>query len=197
MNIILNRKLHLIIFILLNTLHLYSNEHQNNDFRLNTEVGLGYSTGIELHKNEGNLKGITSYLRFMWKPQHRLNIGLEFDYLKIREIEKKDVSTEFGSTDFNSTLSAIPILLVFNMEFNDLQVYSGIGVSYMWSEATAYNQKIVNDNINYSLMISGKYIIKKFNENNLSLEVKSNIITKLDLMLINFNINYEFNLYKW
>ncbi len=197
MNIILNRMLHVIIFVLLNTLHLYSNENKDNDFRINSELGIGYSTGIELHKQEGNLKGLTSYLRVMWKPQHRLNLGLEIDYLKIREIDKKNVNTEFGKTDFNSTLSAIPILLVFNMEFNNLQIYTGVGVSYMMSELTAYNQKIINTNINYNLMISGKYIIKKFNENNLSLEVKSNIITKLDLMLINFNINYEFNLYKW
>lgn len=59
--------------------------------------------------------GFGGSVRLMWKPEHLLRVGLETGIIQVYSIRNSDVQSPFGTTDFSSSLHAIPLALMFSM----------------------------------------------------------------------------------
>ena len=94
--------------------------------------------GASYNLKEDNFKStminFSPSLRLLWKPDHRLNIGIETTYMMVRKTE-----TEKNRQNLHAKLEALPIYLVFNMTVMNIDMTGGIGISYMKSTISAFN----------------------------------------------------------
>lgn len=114
-------------------------------YKVNVIAGLGYSYFItSLAEFDGlNPHSFNATAKIMWQPEHLLRVGIESGYLSFYSYEQTGFTSEYGTTDVKSSLAAVPIILVFAMElFDNLEVSSGVGVYFLFSEINSYNNKV-------------------------------------------------------
>lgn len=114
-------------------------------YKVNVIVGLGYSYFLtSLAELDGlNPHSFNATAKIMWQPEHLLRVGIESGYLSFYSYKQTGFTSEYGTTDVKSSLAAVPIILVFAMElFDNLEVSSGVGVYFLFSEIDSYNNKV-------------------------------------------------------
>ncbi|MFC2130428.1 hypothetical protein ACFLSQ_03235 [Bacteroidota bacterium] len=198
MNIIANRNI-IIALILWALVFSYTNAEgkeavQDSTFRIMLDISVGYTASADTNFLSG---GITPSLRLIWEPDHRLNIGFETGLLHIEHHSIEEKLYESGITDFYASLNAIPILAVFNMEVWKIDVYAGMGVSYVWTEIEAFDEKVISDDWNYCMMFSGGYTYMFTDWIGLGAEFKSYFFTKLDKRVGGLQLKLKWSLMKW
>jgi hypothetical protein len=112
--------------------------------------GMSYNLRDDIFKSQK--LHITPSLRLLWKPDHRLNIGIETTYLTIRKIE-----IEKNKNKFQGRMDAIPILLVFNMNAFYLDFTAGIGAGYVSSTTDVMQEVTVATNWHYCFLFGVGY----------------------------------------
>jgi hypothetical protein len=101
-------------------------------------AGAGYTRNVSTFdfKPAGLLQnGFTGTVRVMWKPEHLLSVGIEtgYQYVYGAEVESY-TSPDFGTTDAQTSLYAVPILLVLSMPVIDrFEVWVGAGAGLLTS----------------------------------------------------------------
>jgi hypothetical protein len=133
--------------------------------------------------------GFVGTVRVMWKPEHRLSLGVETGFTHVYRVDVSDYPTEFGPIDIYTSQNAVPILGMVSMDLGrGLTISGGAGIFLLSSEsrivASTTSPTIVSGGIAaalaYMLQISDDwsagmefkwYNLDKFNDNNLSLQV--------------------------
>jgi len=159
-------------------------------YKVNAIVGLGYSYFItSLAELDGlNPHSFNATAKVMWQPEHLLRVGIESGYLSFYSYKQTGFISEFGTTDVKSSLSAVPIILVFAMElFDNFEVSSGVGVYFLFSEIDSYNNKVSSSvfsngyyaslsyfhSLNHDISIGGElkyYYLSKIEDADISLQ---------------------------
>ncbi len=114
-------------------------------YKVNAILGIGYSYFLtSLSELDGfNPHSFNATAKIMWQPEHLLRVGIESGYLSFYSYKQSSFTSEYGTTDIKSSLSAVPIILVFAMElFDNAEVSSGVGVYFLFSEIDSYNNKV-------------------------------------------------------
>ena len=87
--------------------------------------------------------GFGGTVRVMWKPEHLLRLGLETGLTQVYYIKSEDVQTEFGVTDFTSSMNAVPILLAISMPLTKrIDVYAGLGSFFLYSNTESFGSNV-------------------------------------------------------
>lgn len=132
-----NNKIILIIFLLIITFCMANAEEQKSakdtTFCYSIELGAGYASEIVSLTNTFQVSNFSPFVRLLWKPNHRLNVGLQAAHINIMDVKKEEAVVEFGSANFRGLLKGTPVIGVFNMDFYGLNLYGGLGVSYVTS----------------------------------------------------------------
>ena len=197
MNITLPNKWFLLSFFFLSSF-LYINAQEKlsseKQFALSATIGNGLTYNIQ---NQNPLLGNIFYsptIRLLWEPNHRLNIGLESGYLTISKLDSTIVSTPYGDTTFKARLNAIPLLLVFNMKVSKINLFYGMGISYLTTRLEAFDEKVKVGNwyYCYNIAIAYKYPVTK--NIGIGIEAKSYFFPKLQTVTsgLSINLNYQF-----
>jgi len=187
---LINTKILLItIFLIVASFRCFG-QGADTTYKVNAIVGLGYSYFItSLAELDGlNPHSFNATAKVMWQPEHLLRVGIESGYLSFYSYKQGGFTSEYGTTDVKSSLSAIPIILVFAMElFDRLEVASGVGVYFLFSEIDSYNNKVSSSvfsngyyaslsyfhSLNHDISIGGElkyYYLSKIEDADLSLQ---------------------------
>ncbi|MFZ4400887.1 MAG: hypothetical protein ACOYO1_12700 [Bacteroidales bacterium] len=200
MNIILLNKKLLLLFVFFIFVN-YSYEQEKNSLKkgysLSLTAGNGIIANIDQNKKLTDNIFYSPSLRFLWKPDHILNIGIESAYLTVSKQDSTLASTAFGATALRARLNAIPILVVFNMKVSKIDLYYGIGLSYVTSRLEAFGEKVVVNNWYYCYDIAVAYT-HPFSKNiNIGIEGKSYFFPKLQKVSGGIVINFSYRILSW
>jgi hypothetical protein len=169
-------------------------EKRDSVFALSIEVTPGLTTNIESGKI--NQLNFAPSLRVFWKPNHLLNIGIETSLLKLDRESRTNVESEFGTTSFKAALNALPVLLIFNMKVLHIDVYGGIGASYITSKVDAFNTKVIAHiwRYTYCCGVGYTYPLKRFG---IGIEARMYSFAKLEKTMIGIMPKLTYDFYKW
>lgn len=135
-------------FLILFSIVISSNcfgQTTDTTYKVNAVLGLGYSYYISsLTELDGfNPHSFNATVKIMWQPEHLLRVGIESGYLSFYSYKQSGFTSEYGTTDVKSSLSAVPIILIFSMElFKEFEISTGVGVYFLFSEIDSYDNKV-------------------------------------------------------
>lgn len=161
------------------------------DYYFSAELmgGISYNLRDDIFKSQK--MHISPSLRLLWKPDHRLYIGIETTYLTIRKIE-----IEKNKNKLQGRMEAIPILLVFNMNAFYLDFTAGIGAGYVSSTTDVMKEVTVATNWHYCFLFGVGYSLMFSDYIGLGLEgrlfsfTKTNEVVSSAVMKLVINFPY-------
>lgn len=133
--------------------------------------------------------GFGGTLRVMWKPEHLLRLGVETGLTQVYYVRTENVQTDFGATDFVSSMNAVPILLMLSMPLSKhLDIYAGMGSFLLYSNTESFGSSVTASamSVGFSLGVSymtpldgdwgigGElkwYHMDKFSDDNITLQI--------------------------
>jgi opacity protein-like surface antigen len=122
---------------------------ENTDYSWTIEGMYGISYNLRTFNFKAKRLNYTPSVRILWKPEHRLNLGVEATYLMIAKTDEKLNDDNYGSGRFEAILEALPIYAVFNMRLFYLDWTAGIGAAYMRSTVTSFGDEAISNNWHY------------------------------------------------
>ena len=152
-------------------------------YKVNAIVGMGYSYFIT---SLAELDGLNPYsfnatAKIMWQPEHLLRVGIESGYLSFYSYEQTGFTSEYGTTNVKSSLAAVPIILIFAMElFDHIEVSSGVGVYFLFSEIDSYNNKVSSSVFSNGYYASFSYFHPLNNDISIGGELKYYYLSKIE-----------------
>jgi hypothetical protein len=200
MNIIpLNKNLlfFFIFLVFINYTHAQEKNSLKKGYSLSLSIGNGIIANIDQHKKFTDNIFYSPSLRFLWKPDHILNIGIESAYLTVSKQDSTLASTAFGATALRARLNAIPLLLVFNMKVSKIDLFYGIGLSYVTSRLEAFGEKVVVSNWYYCYDIAIAYTHPLSKKIDIGIEGKSYFFPKLQKVSGGIVINFTYRILSW
>ncbi|MFZ4413919.1 MAG: hypothetical protein ACOYOV_12615 [Bacteroidales bacterium] len=199
MNIIHLNKNVLFFCLLIFTQGVYSQEEKvaKKEFSLAATIGNGLIANIDNTKKFNENIYFSPSLRILWKPNRLLNIGIESAYLTISKQDSTTVSTEFGSTALRARLNGIPLLLVFNMKISKIDVFYGIGLSYVTSRLEAFGERVVVSNWYYCYDVALAYSHPLSKNLAIGIEAKTYFFPKLQKISGGLLINFSYRFLRW
>jgi len=146
-----------------------------------TEFGLGYSRYLtDLEFDDLDKNGFGGMARVMWNPEHLLSIGLETGYQYLYSIDAKNVSTEFGTSDFSASMTSVPIHIAIAMRINDcLKLRGGTGIYLLSNHGDAFGDALESSLISIGMQVGLSYARPVSKDISLGAELKYSYITKL------------------
>ena len=145
--IVIKTKILFVIILLIAVASYCPGQVSDSTYKVDAILGLGYSYFLTtLSELDGlNQHSFNSTLKIMWQPEHLLRVGIESGYLSFYSYEETGFKSEYGTTDVKSSLSAIPIILIFSMElFDNLEVSSGVGVYFLFSKINSFENEVTS-----------------------------------------------------
>ena len=171
-------------------------QEADTTYKVNAIVGLGYSYFItSLTDLDGlNPHSFNATAKIMWQPEHLLRVGIESGYLSFYSYKQSGFTSEYGTTDVKSSLSAIPIILVFAMElFDRFDVASGGGVYFLFSEIDSYNNKVSSSVFSNGYYASLSYFLSLNRDLSIGGELKYYYISKIEDADIALQFIFKYN----
>lgn len=159
----------------------------------NFSFALELMGGISYNLNEDNFNskklGITPSIRLLWMPDNRLNFGFETSYLLLRKTDK-----EKNKQVLKGRLEAVPVLLLFNMNVLAIDLTFGLGISYMRSTISAYNEISVSNQWHYCFNFGAGFSFKISSLLDSGIEAKIYSLTKTDELIsaVYLKLRYHF-----
>lgn len=171
----------IIFFLLSNTVPLQA-ESSDNEYRLNTYIGMGYNRFISnLEENGLNKNGFNVTLRILWKPEHLLRVGLETGYVKLFSVNVNNLNTdEFGGTSLKSRMSAVPLFLVWSMDLGKMfEVNIGTGGFLLYSSVESFGNRVTSTEFSNGYIISLTYLRNLSPDIDVGIELKWDYVNKI------------------
>jgi hypothetical protein len=170
------------ILFLVIFLSLKAYGQSDSSYYVNVSAGAGYGLFLtELDTDGLNKSGFNGSFRIMWHPEYRLGIGLETGYLQFYSLKQQSVNTEYGTTDINAKLNAVPILLIISMNiYEGFDLCIGSGPYLLYSTVESHNNKVTSTEINSGFLMSGRYLHPINNSISIGGELKYNYVNKIN-----------------
>ena len=178
---------------------LFTSSIQAQTSQLNGSVGLGYARFItDMGLSGLNKNGYSGSLRVMWQPEHLLRIGLETGYYRLYSFQQENIQTEFGTTDAQSSLDALPIFLNWAMQLtSDLEIFAGIGPTFLYTSFESFGFKAKATQISTSYIVGGTYTHDISPKIKLGGELKYYRINKIEDGTITLQFIFVYKLFDW
>jgi|WetSurMetagenome_2_1015567.scaffolds.fasta_scaffold31630_4 hypothetical protein len=192
------RALCILILILISTsVWFASAQSKDSTYKILIESGGGYGLSKDSASQSVTRYGFSGMLRIMWKPDHRLKVGIETGWLRIASLDEEEIKNEFGTVKLNASLNAIPVMAVFDMDIWRLNLYTGLGYYYVLSTISVENEKITNTkwNIGFYLALAYKYPISE--KIKLCGDLKWCSIGELGKTILLAEVFISYNLFEW
>ena len=151
--------------------------------KVNAIIGIGYSYFLtSLSELDGfNPHSFNATVKVMWQPEHLLRVGIESGYLSFYSYKQSSFTSEYGTTEVKSSLSAVPIILVFSMElFDNFEMASGVGVYFLFSEIDSYNNKVSSSVFSNGYYASLSYLHPLNDDLSIGGELKYYYLSKIE-----------------
>ncbi|MBL0177275.1 MAG: hypothetical protein IPP94_18855 [Ignavibacteria bacterium] len=173
---------------------------RDSSFAVVVTLGGGYSRYIAPYEEFYGISrdGAAGTLRLMWKPDHLLRVGLESGWTSMYSYTLKDVQTQFGKTDANLFLSAIPVLVVFSMEVaRGVELFGGTGVYYVNLCTRSFGETVNVREFSQGWMLAASYSVPLSASFCLSLEAKWLGATQFGDAAVSTQLQARYRLLEW
>lgn len=185
-----------LLFSLVLSIKCFS-QSADTTYKVNTIIGFGYSYFItSLSELDGfNPHSFNATAKIMWQPEHLLRVGIESGYLSFYSYKQSGFTSNFGTTDVKSSLSAVPIILIFSMElFDNFEIASGVGVYFLFSEIDSYDNKVSSSVFSNGYYSSVSYYYPLNRDLSIGGELKYYYISKIEDadIALQFILKYNF-----
>jgi len=200
MNIIHLNRSYLILWLLIflaNATFAQDSLKKDRGYALSASIQGGATANIDQHNELFENVFFSPGLRLLWKPNHRLTIGLESAYLTISKLDSTFQSTPYGTTFMKARLNAVPLLLVVNMKISKIDLYYGIGLSYVTSRLEAFDQKVVVSNWYYCYDLAFAYHFPLTKNMEFGVESKTYFFPKLLKISSGLFVNVSYRFLRW
>lgn len=128
-------------------------------YSLDGYAGVGYArfmTDMDLDGLYQN--GYNAKIRLMWTPEHLLSVGLESGYHYLYSYEANLVDPEYGTTNVNSSLTAVPLFFVAAMKIlPSVELLAGIGPTFLNTYFDSYGVETGSNQTSTSYFVAGRY----------------------------------------
>lgn len=174
-----------------------SAQQRDTTYKIIIEIGGGYGLSKDSVSQPVSRYGFSGMLRVMWKPDHRLKVGIETGWLQIASLDDEVIKNEFGTVKLNASLNAIPVMAVFDMDIWRLNLYTGLGYYYVLSTISVENEEITNTkwNVGFYLALAYKYPLSE--KIKLCGELKWCSIGELGKTILLAEVFVSYNLFEW
>lgn len=112
---------------------------------------------VDVSKAEYSRTGVLGNLRVLWRPGYRLAIGAEVGSVGISSLTVK--SDSLFSTGSSMNLTAIPMMVVFAMEWYGVELSAGPGVVLYQFNGSADNQITQSSDIEIAWSVGVQYFL--------------------------------------
>jgi len=139
--------------------------------------------------------GFGGTLRVMWKPEHLLRLGLETGLTQVYYIKTENIQTDFGSTDFTSSMNAVPILLTLSMPLTDrLDIYGGMGSFLLYSNTESFGSSVTASAMSIGFSLGASYMTPLEGDWGIGAELKWYHMDKFsdDTITLQVMVSYQF-----
>ncbi len=169
----------------------------DSTFTVSVEISAGPAVRIHSTGKTVDNFSFAPALRILWEPNHLLDLGLGTAFLNLEKEEKKNISNEFGITDFRAGLTGIPIIFISRMHLWKVELSGGIGASWVHSNLTAFGNTVEANQwyqcyyfaLGYEYTLTGKMGI--------GTEFFSFSMPKIDQQKIGIMFKFSYDLYRW
>jgi hypothetical protein len=170
----------------------------DSSFHLVVEAGAGYGISTDTLLRQGTSRtGGSYFLRLLWKPDHLLSIGAETGWQHIADHHSQNVITILGVTDIDAEMFALPLMVVFDMNLWNFDLYTGLGWYYVFANIKAFNDQISTSQWNVGFYLSMSYKILIFNKLKIGPEIKWCSIGELGKTILTAQIGLYYEFFKW
>ena len=163
--------------------------------------GVGYTRNIstfDITPSGLQQNGFGGTLRIMWKPEHLLRIGIETGLTHVYHVKTENVQTAFGSTDFTSSLNAVPILLAFSMPLTDrLEAIIRTGSFLLSSRTESFSSKVTTSTLSVGFGVGLSYMAPLDTDWDIGGEIKWYHMDKFDDDNITLQVMVSFRFLEW
>jgi hypothetical protein len=131
----------------------------------------------------------------MWKPEHLLRIGFETGLTQVYYVKSEDIQTNFGTTDFSSSLNAVPILLVLSMPLAPkFDIYAGMGSFLLYSVTESFGSTVTSSVLSIGFSLGLSYMTPIGDDWDLGAEVKWHHFDRFsdDNIMLYVMVSYSF-----
>ncbi len=177
----MNKFFILIIIILAFVPQLFA-QNDESKYSVNAIAGAGYGIFFtDLNSKGLNNHGFNGSLRIMWQPEHLLRIGLQSGFIQFYSSSQSNVDTDFGVTDIETKLTAMPILAVYSMLiFDQFEVNIGAGPYILYSTVNSHDNKVTSTQLSSGFMLSGTYFHSINHSISIGGELKWDYVNKIN-----------------
>ncbi len=166
-------------------------------FSFTFEAGAGVTDKFR----EGMLKSpkdnLAFSLRMLLKMNRKLNVGIHSAYFSLKKENQKDVGEVGDKTNLKASLSAIPIVAIFNMRVVGIDFCGGIGTGRLVSSVNAFNDKVVVGSWNYVFYGSVGYTLYFTQRWGLGLEADFYSFSSIKTDAAGARLKFVYDLSKW
>ncbi len=163
---------------------------------INLQIGMAYSynltSELQIEGIDYDNSGFAFFVRGMLQSEYFLSIGVESGFVPIKNIYNKAIQNEFGSTNVKSNLDAIPILLVFGMDFEELKIYYGLGYYNIIARISAFEEMSRSSDFSLGFMFASEYNILKYKSIYSDIFLKIYQISDANRTILNAGISFNY-----
>jgi hypothetical protein len=171
----------LLIFCFLFALVPVKAQEDDNLYKLNAFLGVGYNRFISGLNEEGlNKNGFNGTFRIMWSPEYLLRVGLESGYIKLFSVNVNNMDTDFGKTYLRTSMSAVPIFIMWSMDLGKkVDINIGTGGYLLYSSVDSFGNKVTSTEFSNGYIISLTYLTNLYHDLDVGVELKWDYINKI------------------
>jgi hypothetical protein len=133
----------------------------------------------------------------MWNTNTLLNIGIESAFITIMKDQQYNQNTDFGITNFEALMTALPISLIFDMNIWKFNLYAGFGAAYIESYINAFDDNSSSSIIAGNYIYGLEYFISLTERLKVGLEAKLYYITSINKYLPGACISIGYDVFRW
>jgi hypothetical protein len=150
-------------------------------YYLSAELGGGYTRFLtSMDAEELNKNGFEGMFRVMWNPEHLLSLGLETGYQHLYSIDRSNVPTEFGTTDFSASMTAVPINIALAMKVDEsFKIRGGSGIYLLSNSGEIFGEKLESSQISIGMQAGVSYATPVGKDMSIGAELKYSYISKI------------------
>lgn len=173
---------------------------QDTSFAVLASVGGGFGVNVSqeilLPKGADN-RGPVGTLRLMWKPDHRLRVGLETGWLRLTSAFGV-LHDSTGTADYRSLeLDGVPMMALFSMNFGRLDLNAGVGYYLMFSYLRGEGDGARSTQWNYGITASIEYMVPVTPALQLGGGVGAYGITQLGQYVAAIQLRAQYRAFEW
>ncbi|MFC2130168.1 hypothetical protein ACFLSQ_01915 [Bacteroidota bacterium] len=150
------------------------------------ECGIGYSQNLSIKGYDDNVSGggLNGTFRLRWETNKKFGFGFEAGYLALAAQSEDNAMTKSGITDYDMNMYAIPLILFFNLEHNNIQFSAGTGIYKVYSEIDALGETSSSSLSDMGYIVSLGYNYPIYTDYGINTHLKWNYISDIKTSVI-------------